>query len=418
MRTRVRPYIMRLACVVLFMLMMTAGTAAFGASADISFTASAGEIRVGETLTVELTITAEVFPGDFEGYITYNPDVLEYAGGPDCIAGGEGILRVCDLVTGSDKNIRKYILTFNAIARGYSDITMRGEPELYEFEAGYLMSVSCQGTAVQVLAQSMASSDASLSALKISPGTLMPEFSSDVTVYNARVDAATEKLVIGVETTDANASVVISGNEALREGTNIITITVTAEDGTECVYMVNAIKDGNELPEQNDAENPAETQPDEEVAADWNFTAANRDGEVYIIADTVYRVCSILDGVAVPQGYIKTSVIINGLTITAYSPEDNLESDYLLLILQKDDNPAGLYSYDRVEKTIQRYRENTDAVTTVVQSGFSTIELQELTESYEKSLGSLTLIIAVLSALCMILLLVVIRMAIKNRNTE
>jgi hypothetical protein len=44
------------------------------------------------------------------------------------------------------------------------------------------------------------------------------------------------------------------------------------------------------------------------------------------------------------------------------------------------------------------------------------IEALELANSYEKSLSTMTLIIAVLSSISMALLIVVIRMALKNRG--
>ena len=46
------------------------------------------------------------------------------------------------------------------------------------------------------------------------------------------------------------------------------------------------------------------------------------------------------------------------------------------------------------------------------------IEALELAESYEKSLNTLTIIIAVLSGLTLALLIIVISLSVKNKNDE
>ena len=44
-------------------------------SADITISSDAAVYGKGDTVTVSLLIEAEVFPGDFEGYILYPADV-------------------------------------------------------------------------------------------------------------------------------------------------------------------------------------------------------------------------------------------------------------------------------------------------------------------------------------------------------
>ena len=106
-------------------------------------------------------------------------------------------------------------------------------------------------------------------------------------------------------------------------------------------------------------------------------------------------------------------MVIDGITIPVYF---NDESDGLMLLVLKNSNgKTALYNYDRTEKTIQRYMEkNTE--TTVKHVMTDSIEALELANSYEKSLSTMTLIIAVLSGISMALLIVVIRMALKNRG--
>ena len=85
------------------------------------------------------------------------------------------------------------------------------------------------------------------------------------------------------------------------------------------------------------------------------------------------------------------------------------------MIKDNKGTPA-LYSYDRAEKTLQRYKDKSVKQTGMVLT--ESIEALELAESYEKSLNTLTIIIAVLSGLTLALLIIVISLSIKNKNDE
>ncbi|MBA4207693.1 MAG: hypothetical protein C0457_22135, partial [Polymorphum sp.] len=87
-----------------------------------------------------------------------------------------------------------------------------------------------------------ASTVATLSNLVLSQGTLTPGFASGTTSYTASVGNAVTSLTVTPTVTDANATVTVntvpvtSGNASgainLNVGSNIITVVVTAEDGT------------------------------------------------------------------------------------------------------------------------------------------------------------------------------------------
>jgi len=87
-----------------------------------------------------------------------------------------------------------------------------------------------------------ASSNASLSNLAISSGTLSPKFTSGTSSYTASVSNATASVTITPAATDPNAAVTVNGTKtpsgsasasvALNVGNNTITTVVTAQDGT------------------------------------------------------------------------------------------------------------------------------------------------------------------------------------------
>lgn len=83
------------------------------------------------------------------------------------------------------------------------------------------------------------STDATLSALALSAGTLAPAFAAGTTSYLASVASGTASLTVTPTATQANAritvngtTVAVSGTIALNVGANLITTIVTAQDGT------------------------------------------------------------------------------------------------------------------------------------------------------------------------------------------
>ncbi|WP_169303282.1 beta strand repeat-containing protein [Pedobacter cryophilus] len=93
------------------------------------------------------------------------------------------------------------------------------------------------------------SSDANLSALSTSAGTLSPMFVSGTIAYIANVSNATTSITVTPTKSDANATITVngttitsgsaSGSIALVSGTNTITTIVTAQDGsTTKIYTI------------------------------------------------------------------------------------------------------------------------------------------------------------------------------------
>lgn len=71
-----------------------------------------------------------------------------------------------------------------------------------------------------------------LKQLTINIEGMTPEFNKDITEYYVVTDLKTEQINVTAIPVDEKATVTISGNTALKEGENTITIGVKAEDGT------------------------------------------------------------------------------------------------------------------------------------------------------------------------------------------
>lgn len=99
--------------------------------------------------------------------------------------------------------------------------------------------------------------NADLKSLHVSGFEMYPTFSNKIYKYNLTINEKIEKIEILAEAENENAKVEITGNNGLKEGNNIIIITVTAEDGiSKREYSINTfisiskveIKEENKLP--------------------------------------------------------------------------------------------------------------------------------------------------------------------------
>lgn len=96
------------------------------------------------------------------------------------------------------------------------------------------------------------SSNANLSALSVSNGTLSPVFDQAVTTYTTQVPNATSSVNLTATVANAAATIKVNGATAasgvatgpypLTVGSNTLTVDVTAQDGTVKTYTVNVIR--------------------------------------------------------------------------------------------------------------------------------------------------------------------------------
>jgi len=382
------------------------------------------DIRVEDMVKLELVLSADVEIGAVEAYISYDSDVFEYMMGPDCILGGEGVLRISDPGTSTYSTKRNYLLYFQAISMGDSKFSIRNNPEIYDANDGDAMSVSSQPLTLSVLAGTKASSDATLADLKVGSAVLSPSFDPQIKDYNVHVENSFDKLAVSAVANDQLASVKIEGADDLKVGSNRITVVVTAPDGTENKYVIYCVRDEAEAgekteePAEEKAKEPETKVKEEPAGHEQAFYVTEQGSRIMLIADTEYEIMQTDEGVSVPKNFYRTSILVSGYTVTAFSPVPEGTPDYLLLILRKEGGEPGLYVYDRIEKTLQRYglTDSADRLN-AAESDKDDVdgELPD-PEAYEKTISTLTTVIAVLSGVCMLLLIIVIRIIVRRRT--
>lgn len=91
------------------------------------------------------------------------------------------------------------------------------------------------------------SNNTNLQTLAIQGVELTPTFSADVTEYSVKlVNYKEQSLKINAEAEDSKSTVKVEGNEEIKIGENVISITVTAEDGKTKVYKVTVTNEEKE----------------------------------------------------------------------------------------------------------------------------------------------------------------------------
>ena len=88
------------------------------------------------------------------------------------------------------------------------------------------------------------SSNANLSNLGIKPNDFSG-FKPTITTYNVTVSEDVEEINVYATPQDSKATVSGTGKKQLESGKNIVSVVVTAEDGTSKTYTININKSGN-----------------------------------------------------------------------------------------------------------------------------------------------------------------------------
>lgn len=83
---------------------------------------------------------------------------------------------------------------------------------------------------------------ANLKSLTIEGISLNPTFSPNITQYNAKLEENVKELKVDAKAENSKAKVEVEGNDDLKDGENVITITVTTEDDITKTYTVNVTK--------------------------------------------------------------------------------------------------------------------------------------------------------------------------------
>lgn len=374
----------------------------FAGNARIAFSDPTAEVGSEFTVNVKFTCTTGEKIGKTVVMLSYDTSAMEFLGGEPDVSGGNGAIRVIGSVSGTSESAST--IRFKALKAGNSKI------EVTDYE-GYdadeqLLDITQLGSAAVTInngsTAAAASSDASLSSLQISPGTLSPEFSAAVDSYTATVSLDTEKLTVSAVPASAKATVALSGTD-LQDGENTVTCTVTAEDGTTSrtyTILVNRAEGGESLAEAGQDETTAAVENVEVLAELEASRTPLKIGIAALPAD-----------VTVPYGMKETSITIGETKVQGWVPDtQGGQPEYCIFYGVSENGTAGFYRYDLTDKTIQRYFEQS------TEGNAQSLELQDVTNRYNDLVDDYNKVRIALAAVAVVAVVLLILLILSRRG--
>lgn len=413
----------------LLLLAVVPSQPAEAASATITLTSDAEEIHAGDTVEVKLTIRADATIGDFEAFISYDDTIFEFYSAASCITGGAGFLKVSDIGASPAPQERTYRIWFKALTQGECEVALYNRPIVYCYNDGLEMSVTGVSKTFSVLPAVTASDNSRLSALYLAgnqPATavsLTPAFTPKITAYQAVVPYESDIVIVSAIAEDESANVKVNGGGTLKLGNNEIEVIVTAENGTETVYAINVYR--AEFPKE--PENPVEEQPEitdipqnpevpevPQITLEPGIVLKKTEEQVLVTEYHTYTVREKPEAFVLPDGYATTTLMINEIPVTAYAKQGETGAQYFLLVLENEAGEINWYRYDRAGQTLQRVNEEEYVVTQIIQSNDESLKVA--IQEYEVHQKLLTFAVALLSGLCLVLLVIIVWLCIRRKN--
>lgn len=290
-------YITFIAAFILMVAALFSESAFAAATASIS---GGGNYKVGQTVTIKFTYSGASY-GVAKVIFRYDTSVLQFKDCSEKCGGKSGVTTVSllsdDPSVGS--NTLGCTLTFKAVGTGNTTVKAETE-ELYDIDENDLsFSVSTKSTTVSVTNPStQVSSNANLSSMSVSAGSLSPSFSPSVTSYTVNVGSDMSVCTISAKAQDSKATISVSGSKNLKAGKNVRSVTVTAENGSTKTYTITIYK-AEGTTGGNDKEDPDLPDEQPETPEEIKITLG---GKEYVLDENISEN-------NIPEGFTITSAM-------------------------------------------------------------------------------------------------------------
>ena len=140
------------------------------------------------------------------------------------------------------------------------------------------------------------------------------------------------------QTEQEKAIVTVTGNEDLQTGNNEVKIQVTAENGEQKLYRIQVKKETKEETEQREKK-----QNEAKDTADISFSIRKNNDKILLSNQYEFEVLDPSGAENVPAGYVLSNIELEGITVPAYTIENDLDGNYLLLYLKGPSGKPYLY---------------------------------------------------------------------------
>ena len=256
-------------------------------ASSLSVGVSASSVKIGDTVTVSITVPAGV---SATVNVTYPSGTFSFSSASDTASANGGTVSMTIGSYGSSNTKTTGTMKFKAKAAGSA--TFSASAPIAGNQDGDRVSVGGASASVRVKNEANAdssnksdsrdnsdasdnnsndnktkSADNSLASLTLSSGSLSPAFKYNVTNYTAEVANDVTSVVVSAKTSNANATVEsVKGGENLSVGANKIQIVVKAENGVTATYTITVTRkesgdttdDNEDEPEPDNTDVPQE----------------------------------------------------------------------------------------------------------------------------------------------------------------
>lgn len=291
------------------------------ASGSINATAGSSSVVVGGTVKVTVRVSSASEIGSWRFDLDYDSSKLS-------LSPSSSPASVVGYFTSIGQKTASYSYTFTALASGNTTVSVRNAA-IVGIDENF-MSVTSSGTNINVLAQSNQpnvpnnlSANNNLASLSVEGLNLAPIFNKGVQEYSLDLEPDTENINILAVAEDSKAIVTGGGQVFVLDGINRLEVKVTAENGNEKIYVINALV--------------KELDPIEVMIGNKKYT---------VIKKTKYM--------EAPYNYVETTATINNKEVPAYRGEI---TKFTLVGLKSETGELALYVYDEINETFTLYRE-------------------------------------------------------------
>lgn len=346
----------------------------YAASASLS---GPSTVRAGDTITLELKISDSGKYG-LEGSLSYDSSQVTLSSMSCNVSGwkaeqnGNAIIVYDDNLT-NPLSGTKTVLTLkfkvkSSVATGTQVkiavngiVTTDGTAESSIGTASYSTTIAAP-----------LSSNANLSSLSVSEGTLSPSFKAGTTSYSiGEVDFSVSKLNISYKTEDTKATVSISGNN-LAVGANTVSVVVKAENGTTKTYKIQVTRkqDPNYVASSNAALGGITIS---NGMLSPTFTGDKTDYIVYLPYEYVGKAFSVTGNAADSKASGVTGGSIDALvegvnsTTVVCKAEDGTEKTYKITVVVMPQYNGTVPNIEGVEAEVEPAPDNTEIADTEVE---------------------------------------------------
>ncbi len=181
------------------------------------------------------------------------------------------------------------------------------------------------------------SADNSLASLTLSAGKLSPAFRYNIVSYTATVDYSVTSVVVSAKASNAKAKIEsVKGGESLKVGDNRIQIIVKAENGVTATYTVTVTRKA-----QGEAEQPQEDGLEEDDPEEEPDVSGDPSGQSVLVNGKDMYPAMLPEGCE-EEGFEQTEVTLCGETYSALTDTFAGGSLSLVYLAEEDGGNGGL----------------------------------------------------------------------------